>query len=232
MRITNVETHKTLFIFCTNGVEKQFVRGGKVPLGQHQRDVVHVRKMKIKKVRRWKNGLNGKHDEINQKHHFQGIWDDAIKIKCVTMDIWHSSNKRVSSFTFTGCETSTTANPCASIILCGASDLVAKCPHHLLHPGCISQVVSLVKGQQHGWILWCAAFLCALRRGGRRVQRGHDREKPQQVRRDRWYLPKATKSQAHWSSWLLSKDKKALHLNYHFSYNYFKAQLCLYWYCY
>lgn len=93
-------------------------------------------------------------------------------------------------------------------------------------------VVSLVKGKQHGWILWCAAFLCALRRGGQRVQRGNDGEKPQQVRRDRWYLPKATKSQAHWSSWLLSKDKKALHLNYHFSYNYFKAQLCLYWYCY
>lgn len=146
------------------------------------------------------------------------------------MDIWHSSNKRVSSFTFTGCETSTTADPCAPIILCGALDLVAELiKHHLLHPGCISQVVSLVRGQQHGWVLWCAALLCALRLGGRRVQRGNDGEKPQRVRRDRWYLPKATKGQAHWSSWLQPKTKKALHLNYHCSYNYFKAQLCSHW---
>lgn len=42
VKIANIETHRTLFIFHTNGIEKQFVRGGKVPLGQQQRDVDHV----------------------------------------------------------------------------------------------------------------------------------------------------------------------------------------------
>lgn len=124
MRITNVETHTTLFIFCTNGVEKQFVRGGKVPLGQHQRDVVRVRKSK--KSDGEKNGLNGKHDEMNEKHHFQGIWDNAIKIKMRRDGHLTVPTQEFPVSLSLGVKHQLPPTPVLPIILCGASDLVAE----------------------------------------------------------------------------------------------------------
>lgn len=52
-----------------------------------------------------------------------------------------------------------------------------KCPHSRLHR--LSGVVLLFKGQQHSWTLWCAVLLC-IRKGWRRVQKGHGGPEPQQ----------------------------------------------------
>lgn len=156
------------------------------------------------------------------------------------MDIWHRSNKRVSSFTLTGCETSTTADPCAPIILCGTSDVVAELIKQHLQvqvssppPASRMHLSGGVAGQRATTRLnpvMCGVPLCVKTRWPEGSE-GKWWRKASTGAQGQVIFAKGYQRPSTLELLTPAKDKKALHLNYHCSYNYFKAQLCSHWHC-